>query len=137
MNKAILTLGFTVFMGNVQAAPIIDVTKIAGKTELEVSSQLGKPFSCSKSKYGNKCLYKTGQMEIVFINKKADWITVEDIDSIPFSKNALSVLGLKVSNPSFQNSFSMRWESIQGLKEVSLFKGASTSDYAYIKVKTK
>ncbi len=119
------------------AEPIVDVLKIAGKSESEVASYLGAPKSCGKSKYGNKCQYIKGETEIVFIHGKADWITIEGIDSVPFSKSALAALGLKEANPAFKNNFTLRWNSIQGLMEVSLFKGASNSDYAYIKTKTK
>jgi hypothetical protein len=31
----------------------------------------------------------------------------------------------------------MKWSGLNGLNEVSLFKGASNSDYAYIKAYTK
>ncbi len=116
---------------------IVDITKIAGKSEEEVSLYLGAPSSCSSSKYGRKCLYEKGETEIVFIGNKADWITIEGIDHVPFSKAVLGVLGLKETNPSFTNAFSMRWDSYQGLLSISLFKGASTSDYVYIKVKTE
>ncbi len=119
------------------AEPIVDVLKIAGKSESEVESYLGAPESCGESKYGNKCQYTKGETEIVFIKGKADWITIEGIDSVPFSKTALTVLGLKEATPSYKNNFTLRWNSIQGLIEVSLFKGESNSDYAYIKTKTK
>lgn len=52
-------------------------------------------------------------------------------------KLTLIAIGLKEAKPSFSNNFTLRWNSIQGLMEVSIFKGASNSDYAYIKVKTK
>jgi hypothetical protein len=68
---------------------------------------------------------------------RADWITIEAIDNVPFSQAALEVIGLKNSPPSFKNSFSMKWSGLNGLYEVSLFKGASNSDYAYIKAYTK
>lgn len=119
------------------AEPIVDILKIAGKAESEVALYLGGPSSCSHSKYGEKCNYEKGETEIVFINGKADWITVEGIDSIPFSRSALPSLGLKEASPSFSNNFTLRWNSIQGLIEVSLFKGSANSDYAYIKTKTK
>ncbi len=119
------------------AEPIVDVLKIAGKSENEVSNYLGSASSCGKSKYGNKCQYAKGETEVVFINGKADWITVDGIDSIPFTKSVLAAIGLNEVNPSFSNNFTLRWNSIQGLMEVSIFKGDSTSDYAYIKVKTK
>lgn len=62
---------------------------------------------------------------------------VEGVDEIPFSNAVLSALGLEEKMPTFKNDFTLRWEDIQGVKEVSVFKGNSASDYAYIKVKTE
>lgn len=121
----------------VYAEIIVDVTKIAGKSEKQVAAYLGEPYSCGQSKYGKKCQYKKGETEIVFINNKADWITVEGVDQVPFTKSALKALGLKVVTPAFSNDFILRWNSVQGLSEVSIFKGASLCGYAYVKWKTK
>ena len=137
MKRLLGVLIFTIFVNTAHAETLVDMTKIAGKSENEVSVYLGQPSSCGSSKYGKKCQYQKGETEIVFINGKADWITVEGIDHIPFSKSALRAIGLKEARPSFSNNFMLRWDSIQGLMEVSIFKGASKSDYAYIKVKTK
>lgn len=137
MNQLLVVVIFTIFVSTAYAETLVDITKLAGKSENEVSAYLGQPSSCGSSKYGKKCQYQKGDTEIVFINGKADWITVEDIDHIPFTKSALSAIGLKESKPSFSNNFTLRWNSIQGLMEVSIFKGASNSDYAYIKAKTK
>ena len=125
------------FSSAAYAAPVVDVTKIATKSESEVSKYLGNPTSCGNSKYGKKCQYKKGETEIIYINGKADWITIEGIDSVSFSKSALSALGLSEAKPSFSNNFTLRWNYIQGMREVSIFKGSSNSDYAYIKVTTK
>ena len=131
------TIIFLLLSTAVIAETIVDIPKIAGKSKKEVSSILGKESSCGKSKYGETCQYKKGETEIVYINGKADWITVEGIDNVPFSPKALTSIGLNKAKPSFQNNFTIRWSSIQGLMEVSIFKGASLSDYAYIKVRTK
>ena len=136
--RKILLIALTTFTASIaQAAPVVEVLEIAGKSESEVAAYLGAPSSCGKSKYGKKCQYAKGETEIVFIKGKADWITVEGIDSIPFSKSALAAIGLERASPSFSNNFTLRWNNIQGLMEVSLFKGAAQSDYAYIKTKTK
>ena len=119
------------------SAPIVDITKIAGKSQKDVTAYLGKEISCEKSKYGKKCQYEKGETTVVFIESEADWITVGGIDDVKFSKFALIALGLTQERPSFENDFTLKWESIQGLRSVSVFKGASKSDYAYIKVKTK
>ena len=78
-----------------------------------------------------------GETEVVYINGVADWITIEGIDHIPFGPSALTAIGIAESNPSFKDSFTLRWDNLPGFLSVSIFKGASNSDYAYIKVKTK
>lgn len=128
MKKIVSAIILTFSVSVAHAEAIVDVTKIAGKSQKEVTAYLGKEMSCGKSKYGKKCQYKKGETEIVFIKGKADWITVEGIDNIPFSESALSALGLKEKRPSFENNFTLRWEPIQGLKSVPVFKGASKSD---------
>jgi hypothetical protein len=132
-------LGFVLSLVSLQAysATIMDVPAIVGKSKAEVSTLIGAPSSCTKSKYGEKCQFSKGETEIVFIEGKADWITVEAIDSVPFSQEALVSIGFKSSPPSFKNSFSMKWSGLGGLYEVSLFKGEKNSDYAYIKSYTK
>ena len=119
------------------AAPVIDVTKVAGKSKDEVEKILGAPTKTSKTKYGEKCFYKKGDTEIVFINGLADWITVEDIDNVPFNKKAITSVGLEVSHPVKTTDWELQWENLQGFRSISLFKGKSMSDYIYIKVKTK
>lgn len=64
-------------------------------------------------------------------------LSIDGIGKIPFSKAGLVALGLQDVNPSFIDASTMRWTSVQGLMEISLFKGASGSEYAYIKVKTE
>ena len=137
MKTIVAAIVIVFFVSIVHAETIVDVTKIAGKSQKDIAAYLGKEISCGKSKYGKKCQYKKGETEIVFIKGKADWITIEGIDNVPFSKSAIKALGLKEESPSFKNDSTLRWEPIQGMRSVSVFKGASNSDYAYIKVKTK
>lgn len=137
MRQVLVAVGLLLFAGLVQAEPVVDVTKIAGKSEAEVANFLGKSISCEKIKQGKKCKYKKAETEIVFIQGKADWITIEGLDHIPFTNAALVTIGLKESRPVFSNNFTKRWEWIEGIRAVSLFKGESSSDYAYIKVITK
>lgn len=61
------------------------VTALAGKSEKEVAEVLGKPGTCSKIKNGPKCEHKDGQLEVVFIKGRADWITVNGLGKVPFS----------------------------------------------------
>ena len=132
-----LVLSLTLFSSMSFSSTLIDVVKVAGKNQAQVAEILGKATSCSKSKYGQKCSYTVAETEIFFINGKADWITVEGIDNVPFDNTALKSIGLTPIKPSFKNNFTLRWSSIQGLGEVSIFKGATNSDYAYIKAFTK
>ena len=137
MKIQFLAIPLTLFSSIAFSSTLLDVTEIVGKTQEQVVNLLDSPTNCSKTKYGTKCAYVQGETEIVFINNKADWITVEGIDNIPFNKEALKSVGIKPANPSFKNDFSMRWDSIQGLKSVSLFKGVTNSDYIYIKAFTE
>lgn len=135
----IIMLGILLSFASLKAysETIIDVLAIVGKNKTEVSTLIGAPSSCSQSKHGEKCQFSKGETEIVFIKGKADWITIEAIDNVPFGQVALETIGLKSLSPSFKNSFSMRWSELGGLYEVSLFKGEKNSDYAYIKAYTK
>lgn len=138
MKKLVITLAlFALSLVANAKEVIIDVPSIIGKSKAEVSSLIGKPTSCDSSKYGEKCQFKRGETEIVFIKGKADWITVEDLDNHPFTNSTIILLGFKLQTPSFSNAFTKRWEPLQGLKSVSLFKGENNSDYAYIKAYTK
>ena len=137
MKIQILVLSLSLFSTMSFSSTLIDVVKIAGKSQDQVAEILGKATSCSKGKYGQKCSYSVAETEIVFINGKADWITVEGIDNVPFSNDALKSIGLTPTIPNFKNNFTLRWLSIQGLGEVTIFKGATNSDYAYIKAFTK
>lgn len=116
--------------------PIVDVPDIAGKSQAEVSTVLGNPTSCETIKQGRKCLFDTGETEVVFIAGKADWISVEALDDAPYSADALPLLGFKKTNPSFSDENVIRWNSIHGFHEISIFPGQSGIDYALIKTVT-
>ncbi len=61
-----------------EAAPAVevlfDIPKLAGKTEAEVEMLLGEPVFCAKSESALNCSFQENEIEIVFINGKADWI---------------------------------------------------------------
>ncbi|GAB1071120.1 MAG: hypothetical protein SAqTSA_12160 [Shewanella algae] len=135
INYLILTLTFLSPLA--LSSTLIDITKLAGKEESQVAKIFGKPANCTEIKYGKKCSYTKANLEVVFINKKADWITIEDIDHIPFNKDVLLSIGISPTDPNFSNDFTLRWNSIKGLKEVSVFKGIKNCDYIYIKTKTE
>lgn len=55
---------------------LFDIPKIAGKTQAEVETLLGEPVFCSQSESALNCSFQENEIEIVFIDGKADWITV-------------------------------------------------------------
>lgn len=118
------------------AEPIVDVPEIAGKSLAEVSAVLGEPTLCEMVKQGRKCLFNTGETEMVFISGKADWITVEALDNAPYSSDALAALGFEKANPVFSSENVIRWSNIPGFREISIFPGTTGVDYAYIKTAT-
>lgn len=83
--------------------PSIKVSDIAGKNPLEVKKILGSPISKETvSPSGTPCpcdknIYKDGEVEVVFMNEKADWITF----NLPASK--IDTSGLYLSVDQFDN----------------------------------
>lgn len=59
-----------------------NAAQIAGKTQSQIAKLYGKPTSAETVKPSRtpcpcpKRIYKGGEIEIVFINGKADWITI-------------------------------------------------------------
>ena len=115
---------------------IVYVQKVAGKSQAEVAALLGAPTSCEVIKQGKKCSYAPGETDVVFISGKADWITIEGLDLAPYSDAALPFLGVERTAPAFANENVMRWGTIPGLLEVSIFPAQTGVDYAYIKSST-
>lgn len=121
----------------VPAVPLVlEVSSIAGQSKTAVVKILGKPVSCAANKYGQKCVFKTAGTEIVFINGKADWITVGGLDGVPYNESALSALGLKPSRPTVANFNVLRWTNVPGFVEIAVFPSTAGIDYAYIKTTT-
>jgi len=69
---------------------IVDMKSIVGGTPSEVAKSLGKADSISTVKQGKKHVYQAGKFEIIFINGKADWITVNNLSNIKFRRHAIS-----------------------------------------------
>lgn len=119
-----------------QASAVVDIPKIAGQSIKQVDDLLKAKPTCAKNKRGTKCDYNDGRIEIVFINGKADWITVNGLDHVPFTEAGIVRLGFSGKSPAFRSPAVMRWNGLPGVLEVSMFKGQTGTDYAYIKVKT-
>ncbi len=60
----------------VAAGVLFDIPKLAGKTQAEVEALLGEAVFCSKAESALNCSFQEDEIEIVFIDQKADWITV-------------------------------------------------------------
>jgi len=112
------------------AVALIDVPKVAGRTQKEVAELLGEPTSWGTGKQGKKGLFKPGVTEIVFISGTADWITVEALDGAPYSEEVLPLLGIQKTTAVLSNENTIRWETIPGLLAVSVFPAQDGVDYA-------
>lgn len=134
-----LALGALAVVANTvaQASSAVDIPKIAGQSMKQVGEQLNATPTCVKNKRGTKCDYQDGRFEIVYIGGKADWITVNSLEQVPFTETAITRLGFSQKAPSFRSPIVIRWNDLPGVVEVSVFKGQTGSDYAYIKVKTR
>lgn len=133
----LLLLFFITITSTDLASPLLDIKSIAGKNEKQVQTILGVPNSTEKTKQGPKLTFKDKTVEIIFINGKADWITFTPKEIISFNKEALSQLGIALSEPTFRNSNVIRWEPCDKYISVSLFPASGKTDYVYIKVATK
>jgi hypothetical protein len=138
MNKyALLCLSLVFSVSAHSSDIVIDVPALVGKNKPEVSVLIGAPVSCAVAEYGETCVYLKAETEIVFINGKADWITIGGLMDRPFADTTLELLGFKAEAPTHSNSFSKRWEPLQGVISVAIFKVADSVDYAYIQAYTK
>lgn len=80
---------------------VVDIDKIAGKTPSEVKSVLGEPEKKEKSNPSgtpcpcDKCYYLNELVEIIYMNGKADWITVNNSSSYYKSSKESSYLSFQ------------------------------------------
>lgn len=130
-----------------QAKAIVDIRAIANKTPVEVVSILGETEKSEKIKpSGTICIstvcekktYQSGKFEIVFINNKADWITIIPDSNKVLNQDSIKLIGLPARKPSISNDSIIKWENMENMKEVSFFgNGSGKIDYIYIKVNSK
>jgi hypothetical protein len=75
-------IGLTLFVSSVSAQTKVKVSDFAGKSMQQVEKVLGKSTAKESVKPSrtpcpcDKLSYRNGQVQIVFMNGKADWITV-------------------------------------------------------------
>jgi preprotein translocase subunit SecG len=129
---------------NSQTDTIIDIRSIVNKTPEEVVSILGEAEKSEKVKpSGTACVstscdektFQSGKYEIVFINNKADWVTINLDSTQELKENSIKLIGLPETKPSLNNkSILTRWENIENIKEISFFdNGSGKIEYIYIK----
>jgi len=114
----------------------LDILNLVGQNKKSVERVVGKAESCEKSKYGEKCYYRGGSLEIVFIEGQADWFTVYPSNAL-YLQDCIEQIGLKSRKPDAQASGSMKWLGLDGLLEVQAFRGSKGYvDYLYVKART-
>lgn len=127
---------------------VIDLKNIAGKSKLDVDKILGKPEQVEpfkerstpcKNRPCEKAYYQKDKFEVIFIDGKADWITVNNLSEYNFDEENIEILGLSVTEPDFKNPQSViRWKNIGNINEINIFNdGSDKISYAYIKVATE
>lgn len=95
-----------------------EVEKVLGKSE---SAEKVTGYPCEKSDC-NRETFQDGKYEIIFKQGKADRITINQVPNLTASTDAIEILGLPDSEPSFANEGTViRWENGNDLKEVSFF----------------
>jgi hypothetical protein len=134
--------------GKSTATTIVNLKTIAGKSIQEVEAVLGKAESTEKASPSDtpckenpcdKAFYQSGKFEIIYINGKADWITINNVSDHELNDKNIELLGLPASAPAFNNAASViRWEAVEGINTISFFNnGSGKIDYVNIKTATK
>ncbi|MEP6645475.1 MAG: hypothetical protein ABJC12_00180 [Saprospiraceae bacterium] len=122
----------------------IHINQIAKKSKEIVDAYLGDPVghqSISPSNAPCPCesyIYKAGNIEVVFMKDIADWITVNHMDDIPFTKDKIiQALGIKYVEPTIINDRVIKWNDFDGFDQLSVFSNEKGGvSYAFLKATT-
>ncbi|MDQ6829722.1 MAG: hypothetical protein M3081_12745 [Gemmatimonadota bacterium] len=123
--------------------PIVaDIAAIAGHAPKEVAVLLGAPYEKRTVTIRDKTypanFYKNGQIQIVYVDGKADWITIFRLSALPYGQQSIKALNLPVSPPVVNTADVIKWQDVNGIKEISLYPEKSGKlDYASILVRTE
>ena len=140
--------------GNSNIEPIVNLPAIANKSIEEVNAVLGKPDTIIKTDVITKVnpvgtpnekvdceqvFYQNKKIEVIFINKLSDWITINHVTGLPMSEYMITALGLPQTDPRiFDLTAYVTWEEVKGFQNIAFFsKDSSTVDNIYIRVNTK
>lgn len=115
-------------------SPVVNVPEIAQQPPEVVAQLLGQPSECRAALNGQACMYPDGT-EVAYIDGLADWITVNA--PLPYSADALPLMGFTPAEPTFSNESTLRWSGVQGMQLIQLAPGEKGQTFfAYVKVRT-
>ena len=97
---------------------------------------LGEPVECTDVAQGRKCTYSRAKTEVIFINGMADWITIGDLGGSPFEAATLARIGLGEVAPASADADAIRWENVNGIREIRLLPAAGRAGSMQIKATT-
>lgn len=116
---------------------LFDLQEIVLKSKNQVELFTGKPVKpCETGKYGLSCTYQAGETEVdvVYINDVADWITLKNQNFQSFS--IPQQLGFDYQKASGQTLDTINYQNAYGVQEMTVFLAGGKVDYVYIKAKT-
>lgn len=123
-------------------APLLTIADIAGRDEAAVAEVLGPPSGCEASRYSRRCRYAPGDVEIVYIDGLADWMTVNSLGDSPLDDSVLARIGLTPTAAAEATEVQRTWRDLpldaagNRLREVQAVGGPERVRYLRIKVRS-
>lgn len=100
---------------------VLAVAGIAGRSEAELASQLGRG-DCEDSLYSRRCRYPNVDASVTYVDGKAEWILAEFRDSgYPLTVASLAALGLPEGEPAQRAPREWTWQDHAGFAEIHLY----------------
>ena len=119
---------------------VLNVPLLARRTRDEVARVLGTPADSSESRRSRHqtLSYHNGDVLVVFVDGKVEWIKVTRAKGLMFSTEVLTRLGLPPKRPTWIEKDAMSWDNIHGVREVTVrSNGAGGVSSVLICVETK